>query len=250
VRERGHYQVERWNYRRTKAYGSGHYLPESGEPGEERMPVAAARLSSDGKAVLLVLPDMKPVQQMQLSYQLRSEGGRALRDTLYLTVNQTPPLDLQEAGFGDVDWRAAVQRARQGGPQQDGPGKTVAATARRGRHLYQETGCVGCHNLEGPVDEKGQVGPSFAGLYGAERPLKSGETVTADEEYLRKSILNPNAQIVEGYETGMPAFEGVLQKKDIESMVLFIKSLRDSTGEKTTAAASAASASDETKTRR
>lgn len=246
VRDRGNYQVERWNYRRTKEYGSGHYLPESGKPGEERMPVAAARLSSGGKAVLLVLPDMKPVQQMQLSYQLRSEEGQALRDTLHLTVNQTPPLDLQEAGFGDVDWRAAVQRARQGGPQQDGPGKTVAATARRGRHLYQETGCVGCHNLEGPINQKeGQVGPSFAGLYGAERPLKNGETVTADEEYLRKSILNPNAQIVEGYETGMPAFEGVLQKSDIESLVLFIKSLEDSTAAAQETASSNAASQEE-----
>jgi cytochrome c oxidase subunit II len=66
-------------------------------------------------------------------------------------------------------------------------------------------GCVACHSLDGSPG----VGPSWLGIYMAERPLADGTTVIGDEEYLRLSILEPDADIVAGYQPGiMPANYG------------------------------------------
>ncbi|HSM58673.1 MAG TPA: cytochrome c oxidase subunit II [Candidatus Sulfomarinibacteraceae bacterium] len=70
----------------------------------------------------------------------------------------------------------------------------------RGEVWYEQFGCNSCHSLDGSV----VVGPSWQNLYGSERPLQSGETVVADEEYLRRSILEPNVELVEGFAAAMP----------------------------------------------
>ena len=58
-----------------------------------------------------------------------------------------------------------------------------------------------------------------------DRPLEDGTTVIADDVYLRESILNPAAKIVKGYNPEMPSFQGILSDTDIESVILFVKSL-------------------------
>jgi hypothetical protein len=98
------YQLQRWNYVRSSAYGSGHFKLD-GTAGQETLPLRA-HLSSDGRTVLLVVPEMKPVMQMQLAYDLKSRQGSLMRDTLYLTVHAIDGLDLARAGFASLDWRA------------------------------------------------------------------------------------------------------------------------------------------------
>jgi len=89
-------------------------------------------------------------------------------------------------------------------------------------------GCMACHSIDGTV--YGKVGPSWKGLYGSERVLaKGGDRATADEAYIKESIQNPAAKVVKGYEkldAGMPIYAGVLNDSQIESLVLFIKSLK------------------------
>ncbi|MFG0331496.1 MAG: cytochrome c oxidase subunit II [Phycisphaerales bacterium] len=92
----------------------------------------------------------------------------------------------------------------------------------RGRRLFQQFGCETCHVPDGVVDA-----PMLAGVYGAEVALESGEVVIADEEYLRESILRPNAKIVQGYEPVMPSFEGQIQETELRSLIEYIKSLAD-----------------------
>ena len=213
------YAVTRWNYRRTEQYGSGHFTLD-GAPGEEELPVAAAHLSEDGTALLLVMPDVQPVMQLQLDYAITAADGTALDGPVFLTLNEARPLDLEAAGFGDVDWQQDVQRASDliaSTPAAE----AVEATAKRGRHIYQEVGCVTCHSLDGSQ----QVGPSFQNLFGSERTLVSGETVVADEAYIEQAIWSPASQVVEGYASNMPAYEGILSEAEVESLVLFIKSL-------------------------
>ena len=65
----------------------------------------------------------------------------------------------------------------------------------RGQQFYLELGCNGCHSLDGTPG----VGPTWQGVYLREEPLDDGTTVIADDDYLRDSILNPNAQIVQGF---------------------------------------------------
>ena len=89
--------------------------------------------------------------------------------------------------------------------------------------MYQRAGCTGCHSVDGTT--AGKTGPTFRGLYGAPRPLADGRTRTATDAYLRQSMLDPASEIVRGYEPGMPSFRGVLRDAELESLILYIRSL-------------------------
>ena len=91
-----------------------------------------------------------------------------------------------------------------------------------GAELYVSKGCNSCHSLDGSA----RVGPSFLKVFGSEKELVDGSKVLADEEYLRTSILEPNLQIVKGYNANMmPVFEGQLQDNELKGLIAFIKSL-------------------------
>lgn len=91
--------------------------------------------------------------------------------------------------------------------------------AEFGRLLYGSKGCETCHSLDG---SRGQ-GPSFKGLFGHPVLLAGGQRVVADENYLRESILQPQAKVVAGYEPVMPTFQGLLQESEINALIEFIK---------------------------
>lgn len=74
----------------------------------------------------------------------------------------------------------------------------------------------------------GERGPTMAGLYGRTVALEDGSSVTADEQYLRESMVNPTARVVKGfYPTIMPSFQGQLSEEQIVQLIAYIKSLRD-----------------------
>lgn len=93
--------------------------------------------------------------------------------------------------------------------------------AELGRNLYTSQGCAGCHSLDGSV----VIGPSFQGLYGAERLFTDGTSRVADEEYLRESILYPGRVINVGFNNIMPSYEGQLSDDQITAIIEFIKEL-------------------------
>jgi cytochrome c oxidase subunit 2 len=113
--------------------------------------------------------------------------------------------------------------------------------AEAGEMLVQRSGCVQCHSLDG----SGGIGPSFVDLYGHEFQVQSGETLVADENYIRKSILEPMADIVLGYEPVMPTYAGKLKDKEIGYIISYLKSISDKGGT-TDAEASAGSTETET----
>jgi cytochrome c oxidase subunit II len=88
-----------------------------------------------------------------------------------------------------------------------------------GKRLYASKGCNGCHSLDGKVG----TGPSFKGLFGHKVALNNGQEVDADENYLRESILNSQAKIVQGFQPVMPVFQGQLKDKDVDGLIAFIK---------------------------
>ncbi len=93
--------------------------------------------------------------------------------------------------------------------------------AGRGATLSRDNGCLSCHTVDGTT----LVGPTWQGLYGSDRELENGTTVTADEEYLRTSILDPASQVVAGFPNVMPAAYSFLPDEDIEAIVEYIKTL-------------------------
>ncbi|HWR53829.1 MAG TPA: cytochrome c oxidase subunit II [Bryobacteraceae bacterium] len=91
--------------------------------------------------------------------------------------------------------------------------------AEFGKMLYSSRGCETCHSLDGTRRD----GPSFKGVFGHPVPLSGGATVTADENYIRESILLPQSKLVAGFEGIMPTFQGVLREREIQALVEFIK---------------------------
>jgi len=72
------------------------------------------------------------------------------------------------------------------------------------------------------------TGPSFAGVYGKEEQFADGSTGVVDDNYIRESVLNPQAKVVAGYpENGMNSFAGQLSDEDISNIIDFIKTLED-----------------------
>jgi cytochrome c oxidase subunit 2 len=100
------------------------------------------------------------------------------------------------------------------------PGGAGEGNPEAGQQIFQAN-CVTCHTIDG-----GQgVGPTWQGLYGSQITLESGDTVTADEAYLRESILQPNARVHQGFPPAMPSFQGVLSDQQINDVIAFIRTL-------------------------
>jgi len=93
-----------------------------------------------------------------------------------------------------------------------------------GKQLYTQRGCQGCHSLDGSE----MVGPSFQGLYGRTgHEMDDGTTLTVDENYLRESILKPEARIVAGYNNLMPGSYSSLSERQLTGLIAFIKEQSD-----------------------
>ena len=93
------------------------------------------------------------------------------------------------------------------------------SAAASGAELFRTYGCVQCHS---------SVAPSLARVYNSYQTLDDGRQVWADENYLRESILDPQAKIVAGYGTAMPSFRGRLTEEQVADLVEYIKSLPSS----------------------
>lgn len=93
-----------------------------------------------------------------------------------------------------------------------------------GRSLVAQEGCTACHSIDGSSG----VGPTLKGLFGATKSLADGSTVTADEVYLRQSIVDPGAKITEGFSAGlMPTRYGTsLSGADVTAILEYIKTLK------------------------
>lgn len=91
-----------------------------------------------------------------------------------------------------------------------------------GEQLISRNACDTCHSTDGTVLQ----GPTFQGMFGSESALASGETVTVDENYVRESILDPQAEIHEGFQPVMPSFAGTLNDRQIDAIIEYLKTLQ------------------------
>jgi len=71
-------------------------------------------------------------------------------------------------------------------------------------------------------------GPSLVGIFGSPVKLSTGQTVTADETYVRESILTPQLKLVNGYQPLMPTFQGLVNEEGLLSLIEYVKSLGES----------------------
>jgi cytochrome c oxidase subunit II len=100
-----------------------------------------------------------------------------------------------------------------GGPAPESPVKA-------GEKLFTELNCITCHR----PDSAGR-GPVLNGIFGRPVALASGETVVADEAYIRESILNPSARVTAGYQPVMPTYLGQVSEESLLQLIAYIQSL-------------------------
>ncbi|MEZ0256529.1 MAG: DUF6797 domain-containing protein [Chthoniobacter sp.] len=212
------YSLESWHYKRTYKYGSPH-LKADESPGQDWITPSSAYLGKDGKSVFVGVPDMKPVQQMRIGWGIAAADGTKLENNAYFTPYELAKFNPSAEGFGDITVdltpKAAVAQT------------SAAPTAEEGKRLYQLMGCMACHAIDDTVQPK--IGPPWKGLYGKTREISKGPNVVADDAYIRESILVPSAKTVKGFEkveAGMPVYQGVLSDSQIQSIILFIKTLK------------------------
>ncbi len=91
-----------------------------------------------------------------------------------------------------------------------------------GRRAAAEQGCMKCHSVDGSR----HIGPTWVDLYLRREKLKDGRTVVADEAYLTRSMMDPGADVVAGYQNVMPTFQGRLTPPEAAAIVEYIKSLK------------------------
>ena len=99
-------------------------------------------------------------------------------------------------------------------------GGATQSLAQTGATMFQQLGCATCHRTDG----QGR-GPNLAGLYGSKVTLVDGRTLTADENYIRESILVPGVKIVSGFQPVMPVFQGLVTEEQLNSLIAYVKSL-------------------------
>jgi cytochrome c oxidase subunit 2 len=89
-----------------------------------------------------------------------------------------------------------------------------------GERLFQQLRCESCHQTT-----SNEKGPTLTGLFGRRVKLESGESVLADEAYIRESILNPHNQIVAGYRPIMPTYQGQISEDALHQIIVYLRTL-------------------------
>jgi len=108
------------------------------------------------------------------------------------------------------DYRAWLQASTSG-----------QSLAQDGERLFASLSCNACHNTR--PDARG---PNLVGVYGSQLTLANGETVTADEAYLRQAILDPAQHVTQGYAPIMPTYQGQVSEDGVIALVEYIRNLK------------------------
>jgi len=234
------YTVDRWNYFRSPNYGSGNYKPD-GEPGQETIPIASVTLSKDKRSVLLGIPDMKPVHTLRVSYRRPEKSADPAAIPIvqhaYFTIHNLSSLDLKKEGF-EIKNVDLTLKAGAAGQKITYPDPSIVI----GKETATKFGCIACHTSDGSkvpaalanaagAAQQVAVGPTWKDLWGQKREFSDGSIIkAANAAYLRESIVDPGRRVTKGFEiektgVGMPSYLGVLKDHEIDSVILYIKSL-------------------------
>jgi len=100
-------------------------------------------------------------------------------------------------------------------------GRSTGTAVQNGERLFADLSCITCHK----ADSTGR-GPTLIGVYNSRVTLADGRTVVADENYLRESIMNSQAKVVQGYQPIMPVFQTQISEENLMQLVAYIKSLK------------------------
>jgi cytochrome c oxidase subunit 2 len=121
---------------------------------------------------------------------------------------------LQKEGQQVAEMQASLEKG----------GDESASLAELGKRLAATKGCTACHSTDGTR----LVGPSFKGIYGMSVTVVTGGTerqIVVDDDYIHKSMYEPNADVVKGYQPLMPPQNGIVSEEEAKALIAYIKSL-------------------------
>ncbi len=181
-----------------------------------------------GKPVKLILSAADVLHSFFIpAYRIKQDMVPGQYTTLYLHPDKAGEYEIlcaEYCGVGHSTMRARLVVMEPAEYAKWREEKTAVATgslADQGKELVSRSGCLGCHAVEG----KKKVGPNFGGIFGRKTLFEDGTSLTADEEYLRESIYDPNAKVVKGYPGVMPTYKGTLSPGDVTAIIEYLKSL-------------------------
>jgi cytochrome c oxidase subunit 2 len=158
-----------------------------------------------------VKKDVVPNMYTELWFQPTEEGVHTLFCAEYCGRGHSDML-----GKIYVDSEEKYQEWRELGDEQT----RTMPLADLGALLYESRGCETCHSLDGSRRD----GPSFQGIFGQTHQFTDGTSAVVDENYIRQSILEPQAKIRTSFQGIMPTFQGLLRDREINALVEFVKS--------------------------
>jgi cytochrome c oxidase subunit 2 len=158
--------------------------------------------------------------------QTLSDGQTVLVDEAYIKESILNPTAKLVKGFAPImpameltDLQITALSAYIKEKGADDPLQGENDVTLSGAELAQSKGCTACHSQDGTR----MLGPTWQGIFGAQRQLTSGQNIVVDETYLKESIFQPNAKIVEGFPPVMPP--PVINEQEALAIIKFIKTL-------------------------
>lgn len=179
-----------------------------------------------GKPIRLVMSSTDVVHSLWIpEFRIKQDVVPGTYTSIWFEANdtmQTALLCTEYCGTNHSDMLATVEVLAEDKFQEflDGGDDKDTPPAELGKKLFATWGCGTCHSLEGVRG----VGPSLDGIFGQSHEMSDGSQVQVDEVYLRESIVQANAKLVKGFPPVMPTFQGVLNDRQVDALVAFIKS--------------------------
>lgn len=178
-----------------------------------------------GKPVKLLLTSADVIHSLYIpAFRIKEDCVPRMETYLWFTARQAGSYDIfctEYCGLGHSGMVTKIITM----PEKDfaawysGP----AEAGLNGGEILQRRGCLGCHSTDGTK----KIGPTFKGLYGSRVTIVTDgqeREIIADGEYLRRSILQPGADVVKGFPNIMPALP--LNREEIDAVIEYLKTLK------------------------
>lgn len=180
-----------------------------------------------GKPVKLVLTSQDVVHSLFIpAFRIKEDCVPGMKTHLWFNANEAGTYNIfctEYCGMAHSHMLSKVIVMPAGDFESWYQTKMAAAAISKGYELLQSKGCLGCHTTDGAP----KIGPTLKGLFGSKATVLTNgreRVVTADEEYLKRSILEPGADIVKGYQNIMPAIP--VDKDEMKGIIEYLESLK------------------------
>lgn len=185
-----------------------------------------------GKPVKLIMTSRDVIHSFYVpAFRLKQDVLPGRYVTLWFEPTRTGDFDIfcaEYCGLSHSDMHGIVrvvsaekysQILAQSSVDRSGASDLVA----QGKLVATKKNCLACH----AVDDHPRTAPSWSHLYDSWQTLSDGRHVLADDEYLTRSMMDPNADVVAGYRGVMPSYAGAIDPADTAALVAYIRSLRE-----------------------